>query len=53
MGRIPRVSVSELITNIDFIIDYKDRLSPVRECVEGEVFLAPSPASDYRTTNQM
>ena len=42
-----------MITNIDFIIDYKDRLSPASECVEGEVFLAPSPASDYRTTNQM
>ena len=46
-------AVCELIRNIDFIIDYKDRLSPVSECVEGEVFLAPSPAADYRTTNQM
>ena len=45
--------VCELITNIDFIIDYKDRLSPVSECVEGEVFLAPRPAADYRATNQM
>ena len=39
----PGLVSSELITNIDFIIDYKNHLSPARSVL----------ACDYRAANQM